>query len=299
MQTIRLVVLDLDNTLYDWVGFYIPSFLAMVRELSRISGIGPAELKASFKKVHERHRSSEYAFAIEELDVLKKESRDLSTTNVFERYGTAIEAFRETRGNTLHLYDGVLETLKLLKAANKKLAAVTDATMFYALRRIKDLGIEDLFDLICAPADHGLPPRVRAQDARRSLDPLRYQSTIPIQLDLDKAIRKPDPAILRAILATMETAPEEALLVGDSLTRDIKMAQRCRVWDVHAQYGARVDPRFFHELLQITYWTDHDVAEDQKLRQEGVNPTFTIDSPSELLQIIKKIEAQSQNRFLT
>ena len=35
---IELVVADLDNTLYNWVDFYVPSFLAMLREIQRISG---------------------------------------------------------------------------------------------------------------------------------------------------------------------------------------------------------------------------------------------------------------------
>jgi FMN phosphatase YigB (HAD superfamily) len=290
MPDIQLVVLDLDNTLYDWVGFYIPSFLAMVRELGNATGVSEAELKFSFKRVHEKYRSSEYAFAIEELDVLKTKVGSLGTRDVFERYGASIEAFRETRRKTLRLYDGVAETLRELKAANKRLVAVTDATMYYAVRRLKDLGIEVLFDMICAPSDHGLPPGVKPEDARSSADPQRYQSRIPFQLSLKNEIRKPDTAILNAILTTTEVTPQNAIFVGDSLTKDILMAKRCGVWDVFAEYGTRVAPDFFNELLKITYWTDQDVEEDRRLREQRISPTYAIASFRELLDVIKNVE---------
>jgi FMN phosphatase YigB (HAD superfamily) len=290
MPPIRTVILDLDNTLYDWVGFYIPSFSAMVRVLSKVSGINEHELMASFKRVHELHKSTEYAFAIEELDVLKSKTGKMSTREVFENYGTAIEAFRETRGKTLHLYGGVAETLRDLKSGARSLVAVTDATMYYAVRRLKDLGIEQMFDMICAPADHGLPQGVKPEDARSSTDPRRYQSMIPIQLSLDRSVRKPDPAILKAILAATQTPPQEAILVGDSLTRDVLLAKRCRVWDVHAEYGTRIDPVLLNQLLKITYWTDSDVEEDRRLRREQIGPTFTIDSFRGLIRIIREIE---------
>lgn len=262
----------------------------MVRELSNITGISEPELKSSFKRVHERHRTSEYAFAIEELDVLKTRVGDLDTRKVFEKYGAAIEAFRETRRQTLHLYESVTVTLRDLKSANRKLVAVTDATMYYAVRRLKDLEIEPLFYMICAPADHGLPPSVKPEDARRSSDPLRYQSSIPVQLSLDKAVRKPDVAILKAILKTTETGPPNAVFVGDSLSKDILLAKWCGVWDVYAEYGSRVNPSLYNELLKITYWTDQDVAEDRRLRGVQIGPTFTINSFRELLQVIEDIE---------
>ena len=35
----RLLITDLDDTLYDWLGFFIPSFYAMVDEVVKITGI--------------------------------------------------------------------------------------------------------------------------------------------------------------------------------------------------------------------------------------------------------------------
>ena len=35
----KVLITDLDDTLYDWLGFFIPSFYAMVDELVSITGI--------------------------------------------------------------------------------------------------------------------------------------------------------------------------------------------------------------------------------------------------------------------
>lgn len=297
MPRVRLVLLDLDNTLYDWVGFYIPSFLAMVAELSRLTRVSEETLKNSFKKVHERHRTTEYAFAIQELDVLAAETGNLSIGQVLERYGSAIEAFRRERNKTLRVYDGVRETLKQLKANRKKLVALTDATMFYAVRRLKELSLEEFFDGICAPQDHGLPPGVRPKDVRRSADPERYQSSIPTQITLEPSIRKPNPAVLLAVLHMTRAAPEETLVVGDSVSRDIRMAQECGAWDVFAKYGTDFMREYYDELLKITYWTEADVSEHELISKEKVEPTFTIDRFPDLLRVISDIERASARNW--
>jgi phosphoglycolate phosphatase len=70
------------------------------------------------------------------------------------------------------------------------------------------------------------------------------------------------------------------------------LAKKCGVWDVYAKYGAQVDPSLFNELLKITYWTDNDVAEDQRLREGEIHPTFSIDSFSSLISIIKALDGR-------
>jgi len=93
MQEIKLLVTDLDNTTYNWIDFYVPSFLAMVQELSRFTGIGEDELKASFKRLHQQHKTSEYTFAIQQLDVLREENKgrvlypDISADDELPRRG--------------------------------------------------------------------------------------------------------------------------------------------------------------------------------------------------------------------
>ena len=102
---IKLIITDLDNTIYDWVEFYVRSFNAMIKEISLTTSISEEELKESFKRVHEKHNTTEYAFSIEELDVLSKINAKLSTKQLLEKYNNAIHAFRSMRKKTIKLYE--------------------------------------------------------------------------------------------------------------------------------------------------------------------------------------------------
>ena len=55
MRTKAMLVCDLDNTLYDWVGYFVPSFNAMVNEALPILGCGREQLLDDLREVHQRH----------------------------------------------------------------------------------------------------------------------------------------------------------------------------------------------------------------------------------------------------
>jgi len=290
MSSIRAVITDLDNTLYNWVDFYVPSFLAMVRELNLLTGISEEELKASFKRLHEKYGTTEYSFAIFELDVLRDLDKGQTTAQILEKYHPAIKAFRKTRKHVLHLYDGVEETLASLREHGKMIVAHTDALMYHAIARLKQLGVESFFDAIFAPPDHPLPQGISREDVRYFSEPERYKSTIPIQVELDQSIRKPDPRSLLPVLNRLAIDPQEAIYVGDSLTRDVLLAQRSGVFDVLAKYGREFTVDNYNELLKITYWTDDRIKEEEALRALRIEPTFAIDRFSELIYVIQDIE---------
>src|SRR5215212_6370741 len=75
MQRITTVILDLDNTLFDWVEIWYKSFSAMLEQLVQRSGIEQEKLLSDFKAVFTRHGTSEYAFAIEELESYERNIR--------------------------------------------------------------------------------------------------------------------------------------------------------------------------------------------------------------------------------
>ncbi len=162
----RVLITDLDNTLYDWAGYFIPSFRAMLDELRSLSGVPEAELIASFKRVHQAHGTSEYAFAIEELDVLDGPPGDR-----LQKYHSALDAFREVKRATLAPYPGVLETLEKMRASGWTVFAHTDSMLPYASARVIDLGIAPLLDGIVATRDHGVPESIRREHE------IRYRET--------------------------------------------------------------------------------------------------------------------------
>src|SRR4051812_28865991 len=116
---IKLLICDLDNTLYDWVGSFVPAFDAMVEELAETSGVSQADLTESFRRVHQRHGTSEYALAVAELDVLAEADAQLALGERLQKHSTALSAFRARRRQGLRLYPDVERTLRRLKDEGK------------------------------------------------------------------------------------------------------------------------------------------------------------------------------------
>jgi FMN phosphatase YigB (HAD superfamily) len=56
----KLLICDLDNTLYDWVAYFVPSFYAMVDKVVELLGCDRERLLDDFRKVHQRHHIGKY-----------------------------------------------------------------------------------------------------------------------------------------------------------------------------------------------------------------------------------------------
>jgi phosphoglycolate phosphatase len=55
----KLLITDLDNTLYDWVTFFTASFRSMVTELTSMLETSEDNLLEEFKSIHQRCGNSE------------------------------------------------------------------------------------------------------------------------------------------------------------------------------------------------------------------------------------------------
>ena len=63
----RLLITDLDNTLYDWVTYFANSFLAMVKGLATTLDVAEETLLDEFKAVHRHYGNSEHLLKILDL----------------------------------------------------------------------------------------------------------------------------------------------------------------------------------------------------------------------------------------
>ncbi len=97
--------------------------------------------------------------------------------------------------------------------------------------------------------------------------------------------RKPNPDVLEDLCSREGFGVEEAVYVGDSLTRDINMAKNASVYAVWARYGTRFDRQDWWVLVNVTHWTDEDVKREQKLKKtsQDAEPDYAIDSFSDLV----------------
>jgi phosphoglycolate phosphatase len=141
-MAIRLVVTDMDNTLYSWVDYIVPAVEAMVAAVVQATGLPRLRVVQSLKQVYTRHESNEYPYALQESSLFQE----------FPEFGSfdklvidpARAAFSEARRKYLKPYKGVVETLGVLKARGIVVVALTDAPRNPAEQRAKRLGIDTL-----------------------------------------------------------------------------------------------------------------------------------------------------------
>ncbi|WP_165394837.1 HAD family hydrolase [Methanofollis fontis] len=115
--------------------------------------------------------------------------------------------YEQVKLASIHLYPGVDETLETLVSAGLSLAVVTDAHSSQARARLSKAGIIEHFACIVTPDISGG--------------------------------RKPDHASFLHALRTLPAHPGDAMVVGDSIRREIEPAHALGMRTAYALYGDR------------------------------------------------------------
>ena len=272
-REVSLLVTDLDNTLYDWVGMWYQAFEAMLKEIERISGISREELEPEIQKVFQRYGTTEYAFVIQEIPSLSKKHPGEDLTAVYDE---AIRAYRFARIEALRLYPDVLNVLGEIKKCGSMIVVFTESMGFYTMRRLKILGLDGLLDFVYSPPDHRTP-----EDLKRFYDESAYTLEKTVHRHIPEGEYKPNPQILKEIINAddIKAKPEKTIYMGDSLMKDIKMAQDAGIVDIHAKYGVAMNSEAYEVLKRVTHWTKEDVEREKKILAGGaVYPTYTLEN---------------------
>lgn len=143
-----MVICDLDNTLYDWVGYFVPSFFAMFDKLLDILQCDREKLLDEFRAVHQKHHDAEHPFAVLETDTIQSLLQSKSFEEVIELIDPALYAFNSTRKKTLVAYSGVHDALRALKETDVELVAHTESKLYGAVDRLRRLDLEEYFSTI-------------------------------------------------------------------------------------------------------------------------------------------------------
>jgi FMN phosphatase YigB (HAD superfamily) len=99
----KLLVCDLDNTLYDWVTYFVLSFYAMVDTVVQITHCDRETLLDDFREVHQRHADAEHPFALLETETIRNLYKNTSTQDILKALDPAFYAFNSARKHNLHL----------------------------------------------------------------------------------------------------------------------------------------------------------------------------------------------------
>lgn len=280
----RVLVTDMDNTLFDWLGMWQAAFGAMLDHLVADSGVPRATLEAEFFAIHQRHGTTEYAFAIQALPSLRARHPPRSgasaeagagEADLPRRYAAAIDAYRVMRRRTLALYPGVRETLHAVRAAGALVIAYTESRAYYADYRVRTLELDGALDYLYSLPDHALPEGVTPSQIRR-YPPEHYRLRSTVHRHTREGAWKPDASVLLGILSDVGAEPAEAVYVGDSLVKDVAMAQAAGVADVFARYGDVRSRPGYDLLRRVTHWSPAMLARSEGIREADVRPTHVL-----------------------
>ncbi len=278
----KLVVTDLDNTLWDWFHVWYASFSAMLTKLEDLTGLPAEDLETEMRMVHQRVGTTEYTFVLDEMPCLVERAWPRRPSEVFAE---ALAARAQVRRAETRLYDGVLATLKRLNNAGVRVVAFTESNAYWTEWRIRKTGLDGLINVLFSAPDQGFPEGM-SRDELRTNKPSSYglkdteHRTTPI------GYLKPDPVILKSILEDCEVAPSAALFVGDSLVKDVGMANDVGVPSAHAAYGVAVARPEYELLRRVTHWSDSDVERERSLvGLSAPKPTYTLSNYADLLEI--------------
>lgn len=196
---IKAVIFDLDNTLIDFEKMKKLSCEAAVDSMID-SGLNISKKKAmkTIFRLYDRH-GWEYQKIFQ---VFLKEVKGKVDYSIMV---PGIIAYRKVKEGLLYSYPGVSRVLMELKQKGYKLAILSDAPRIQAWLRICSLKIQENFDYV-----------------------ITYDDT---------RTRKPHEKPFLLALKKLKLKPEECLMIGDSVTRDIPTAKKLGMKTALARYG--------------------------------------------------------------
>lgn len=269
----KLLITDLDDTLYNWLDFFVPSFFSMVDCVSEISGIDRELLYSQYKEKHQFYGSVEYPYVTLTLPAILEKYPDKGTEDLKQIFRPAFRIFNEIRDRNLHLHTGVEDTLKSLKDMGLTIVGFTESSQENGFYRLIKLGISQYFT------------HVYLLESEFSSDFIPNEQVRTVQS------KKPNKDLLLRICELEGFSPSEAIYTGDSLTKDVYMAKHAGVTSVWVNRPP-VNPEYGEKLLSITSWTEDEYSAELSRRQEmaekEIRPDFEIANYSDLLEILKK-----------
>lgn len=274
---LKLLITDLDNTLYDWVTFFAVSFGEMLSSLCQLTGAPRERLESEFKAVHQRYGNSEHPFAALELPSVIDAAGTSDRARIAEFVAEPLRVFNDSRRRTLRLYPGVREALQRLDRLQVPIVGHTEAMVLNSYYRLVSLGIEDSFRHLYCVQGH-VPTHPNATRPRQLRPPPGYVREFPA------TERKPSPAVILDICASERVRPSECAYIGDSIARDVMMAKQAGTLAVWARYGTEYEPSHWRQLVAVTHWTDDDVRRETELRERSakVRADVTVDRFDEI-----------------
>ena len=197
MRTLKAVLFDLDDTLYDHLHSAKHGLIALSQRY-------PAMLEVPVRELEDR-----YSRALEQVhvrllhgEVTQTEARTLRMQELFQSFEIQVsdeqafaeyKQFRRDYESVCRCVPGSETLLRRLRQLGLRLAIVTNNLVSEQLPKLEQLGIHGSFDVVSISEEVGAP--------------------------------KPDPKIFEITLHRLAVSSSEAVMVGDSLASDVAGAR--------------------------------------------------------------------------
>jgi len=196
---LKAVILDLDNTLTDFMRMKSVSIEAAVESMIDAGlDMDPEEAKAKLFEIYDRE-------GIEDQRVFDRFLNENFGEIDPMLHTAAILGYRRGREYTLVLYPHVKRTLIGLAKRGLKLVVLSDAPRYQAWSRLCYLQLQHFFDHV-----------------------ITFEDT---------HVRKPDPAPFMRAIELLQMKPDEVIMVGDWPERDMVGGRGVGIRTVYARYG--------------------------------------------------------------
>lgn len=246
---IRLLVLDLDNTLWDWLEMAVPAIYAQAQATSYACGVSLEYILNDMRNFHILMRNSDTVGRHFYLDTTVKiwpewEVRCMALKGAWE-------AYVETEQSNTVLYPNVRNTLELIHLSGCKIVGYTDSYYKDAKARMEVAGILRYFDALVARDDGSY-----------------IDFTAPRGKLISEKNLKPNPMLLHKIVLENDTPLRNSLMVGNSSRKDIGPALNIGIWTAQAQYGNILNPATLRKYLKIGHVTKEMFDKESQLNTQ-------------------------------
>lgn len=276
----KVLICDIDNTLYDFVGFFAPSFRAMIHALSRELMVDEEVLIEEYRKIYQDAGSLEYRFSTQKIPFLSS-MNDADERQRLEKLAAIV--FGRVRRKYFKPYSSVEHALESMKQAGIHLVVCTNAPGYLGLRRLYQLGLLKHFEHVFTWTGFSQEGEVEVQK-EKSLNNWFSAHGGTVHTFNDDNV-KPSPAMFAAVKAIYGPSAEY-YAVGDSIKKDLTPAAlEIGATTVWAKYGTLVDAADVATLDKIVPWSDAQ----KNLHYDNssvADPLFTINRFDEILDVI-------------
>ncbi|MDY0029292.1 MAG: hypothetical protein RBR86_05035 [Pseudobdellovibrionaceae bacterium] len=287
----RLVILDLDNTLFDALGRWASCTRALVQDFAAANNLAPDTIHKLIKEAHGQHRFNDGAALVDAMieadPAIIEGQKNLSAEWQLANRRVASN-WHENSSNMVWMYDGVIDSLKYWKKNGVKIIIETDCEVVAVHRNLYLLGKEAERRGQLEKAAHIAPliDEIYCQ-------PAIAESSIYFT-DVDSGVRdilsakthiwddrhyKPHADHVATILERANIPAGQAIYIGDSYKDGAEAASIFPQIDfIWAKYGAAVtsDTLDLYECVgskSFTYGEDSVMA---AMQERGIHPYITL-----------------------